>query len=87
MTESLALDGLELESVSLTSLDQTDIKLFNASNTFSDAEGLTRLTEQIGSRKKKRNDIEKDTEVAIRAKNLRWNRDPARQQRICAACP
>jgi uncharacterized membrane protein YqiK len=69
VTESLALDGLELESVSLTSLDQTDIKLFNASNTF-DAEGLTWLTEQIESRKKKRNDIEKDTEVAIRAKNL-----------------
>jgi uncharacterized membrane protein YqiK len=69
VAESLALDGLELESVSLTSLDQTDIKLFDPSNTF-DAEGLTRLTEQIESRKKKRNDIEKDTAVAIRAKNL-----------------
>ena len=69
VAESLALDGLELETVSLTSLDQTDIKLFDPSNTF-DAEGLTRLTEQIESRKKKRNDIEKDTAVAIRAKNL-----------------
>jgi len=69
VAESLSLDGLELESVSLTSLDQTDIKLFDPSNTF-DAEGLTRLTEQIESRKKKRNDIEKDTAVAMRAKNL-----------------
>lgn len=69
VADGLALDGLELESVSLTSLDQTDIKLFDPSNTF-DAEGLTRLTEQIESRKKKRNDIEKDTAVAIRAKNL-----------------
>jgi uncharacterized membrane protein YqiK len=69
VAESLELDGLELESVSLTSLDQTDIKLFDPSNTF-DAEGLTRLTELIESRKKKRNDIEKDTAVAIRAKNL-----------------
>ncbi|PPJ48429.1 flotillin family protein [Rhizobium sp. KAs_5_22] len=69
VAESLALDGLELESVSLTSLDQTDIKLFDPSNAF-DAEGLTHLTEQIESRKKKRNDIEKDTAVAIRAKNL-----------------
>ena len=69
VAESLALDGLELESVSLTSLDQTDIKLFDPSNTF-DAEGLTRLTEQIESRKKKRNDIEKDTMVAMRSKNL-----------------
>ncbi len=69
VAESLALDGLELESVSLTSLDQTDIKLLDPSNTF-DAEGLTKLTEQIESRKKKRNDIEKDTAVAMRAKNL-----------------
>lgn len=69
VAESLALDGLELESVSLTSLDQTDISLFDPSNTF-DAEGLTILTEQIESRKKKRNDIEKDMMIAIRAKNL-----------------
>lgn len=69
VAESLALDGLELESVSLTSLDQTSIELLDPSNTF-DAEGLTRLTEQIESRKKKRNDIEKDTAVAMRAKNL-----------------
>jgi len=69
VAESLALDGLELESVSLTSLDQTDISLFNPSNTF-DAEGLTILTEQIESRKKKRNDIEKDTMIAVRMKNL-----------------
>jgi len=69
VAESLALDGLELESVSLTSLDQTDIKLFDPSNTF-DADGLTRLTEQIESRKKTRNDIEKDTMIAMRTKNL-----------------
>ncbi|MBL4646644.1 MAG: flotillin family protein [Rhizobiales bacterium] len=69
VAESLSVDGLELESVSLTSLDQTDISLFDPSNTF-DAEGLTRLTEQIESRKKKRNDIEKDTQIAIRTKNL-----------------
>lgn len=69
VAESLTVDGLELESVSLTSLDQTDIQLFDPSNTF-DAEGLTRLTEQIESRKKKRNDIEKDTMIAMRTKNL-----------------
>ncbi len=69
VADSLAIEGLELESVSLTSLDQTDISLFDPSNTF-DAEGLTILTEQIESRKKKRNDIEKDTAVAMRAKNL-----------------
>lgn len=69
VAESLGHNGLELEAVSLTSLDQTDMKLFNPSNAF-DAEGLTRLTEQIESRKKKRNDIEQDTMIAIRNKNL-----------------
>ena len=69
VADNLALDGLELETVSLTSLDQSDISLFDPSNTF-DAEGLTILTEQIESRKKKRNDIEKDTMIAMRAKNL-----------------
>lgn len=67
--DSLAETGLELEAVSLTSLDQADIDVFNPSNAF-DAEGLTQLTEQIEMRKKKRNDIEQDTEVQIRNKNL-----------------
>jgi len=80
VAESLALDGLEMESVSLTSLDQTDIKLFDPSNTF-DAEGLTYLTEQIESRKKKRNDIEKDTMIAMRTKNLEAERRSLEIQR------
>ena len=67
--DSLTHNGLELEAASLTSLDQTDIKLFNPSNAF-DAEGLTRLTEEIESRKKKRNDIEQDTAIAVRNKNM-----------------
>jgi uncharacterized membrane protein YqiK len=67
--DALTQNGLELEAASLTSLDQTDIKLFNPSNAF-DAEGLTRLTEEIETRKKKRNDIEQDTAIAVRNKNL-----------------
>jgi len=67
--DALARNGLELEAVSLTGLDQTDIGMFNPSNAF-DAEGLTQLTEQIESRKKKRNDIEQDTKIQIQAKNL-----------------
>jgi hypothetical protein len=66
---ALTQNGLELEAVSLTGLDQTDISLFNPSNVF-DAEGLTRLTGQIESRKKLRNDIEQDTLIQIRDKNL-----------------
>lgn len=69
VAEALTKNGLELEAASLTSLDQTDMKLFNPSNAF-DAEGLTRLTEEIETRKKKRNDIEQDTAIAIRQKNL-----------------
>ena len=69
VAETLTHIGLELEAASLTSLDQTDMKLFNPSNAF-DAEGLTKLTEEIESRRKKRNDIEQDTMIAIRKKNL-----------------
>lgn len=65
----LTKNGLELESASLTQLDQTSMEYFNPSNAF-DAEGLTRLTEQIERRKKQRNDVEQDTLIAIRNKNL-----------------
>jgi uncharacterized membrane protein YqiK len=68
-SNDLAMNGLELESVSLTGLDQTSIEHFNANNAF-DAEGLTKLTEQIELRKKARNDIEMDTRVQIETKNL-----------------
>ncbi|CAM3762616.1 flotillin domain-containing protein [Bordetella sputigena] len=69
VAENLTKNGLELEAASLTQLDQTSMEFFNPSNAF-DAEGLTRLTEQIERRKKQRNDIEQDTLIAIRNKNL-----------------
>lgn len=69
VAEDLLQNGLELETVSLTQLDQTGMEFFNPSNAF-DAEGLTRLTEQIERRKKIRNDIEQDTMIEIRNKNL-----------------
>ncbi len=69
VVKNLGQNGLELEAVSLVSLDQADMKLFNPANAF-DAEGLTRLTQEIESRKKKRNDIEQDTMIAIHNKNL-----------------
>src|SRR5207248_35167 len=52
--EALAQNGLELESVAITDLDQTDLEYFNPSNRF-DAEGLTRLMEDIEARRKLRN--------------------------------
>jgi uncharacterized membrane protein YqiK len=69
----LLQNGLELEAVSLTQLDQTAMEFFNPSNAF-DAEGLTRLTEQIERRKKIRNDIEQDTMIQVRNKNLETER-------------
>jgi uncharacterized membrane protein YqiK len=69
VAEDLLKNGMELETVSLTSLDQTDMKYFNPDNAF-DAEGLTKLTEIVQSKKKLRNDIEKDTDVQIQSKNL-----------------
>lgn len=69
VADDLLKNGLELESVSLTSLDQTSMEFFNPSNAF-DAEGLTQLTDEIERRKKIRNDIEQDTSIQIRNKNL-----------------
>jgi len=69
VSEDLLKNGLELESVSLTGLDQTSKEFFNPNNAF-DAEGLTRLTDEIERRKKIRNDIEQDTQVQIKQKNL-----------------
>ncbi|SCB10786.1 flotillin family protein [Rhizobium hainanense] len=72
----LQSNGLELESVSLTRLDQTDIKHFNANNFF-DAHGLAALTRVTEARKKERNEVVRDTEVAIAQKDLE-----ARQQSL-----
>src|SRR5262245_20200444 len=68
VAEDLTKNGLELESVSLTSFDQTGKEFFNADNAF-DAEGLTRLTEETQKRNKERNEIEQNTQVAISQKN------------------
>src|SRR5215510_11582904 len=73
VADDLLQNGLELETVSLTQLDQTGMEFFNPSNAF-DAEGLTRLTEEIERMKKVRNDIEQDTMIQIRNKNLETER-------------
>ncbi len=69
VSEDILKNGLELESVSLTGLDQTNKEYFNPDNAF-DAEGLTKLTQEIEERRKKRNDIEQETEILIKRKNL-----------------
>jgi len=73
VSEDLLKNGLELEAVSLTGLDQTNREFFNPDNAF-DAAGLTRLTSEIEEKRKRRNDIEQDTIVAIETKNLEAER-------------
>ena len=67
--DELEKNGIELESVSLISLDQTNIDNLDPNNAF-DAEGMTQLTQITEDRKKIRNDIEQTNLVAIQEKNL-----------------
>lgn len=69
VAEDLLKNGLELESVSLTRIDQTSMQFFDPNNAF-DAEGLTKLTEATQLRAKQRNEIEQTTAVAIAQKNF-----------------
>ncbi len=69
VSEDILKNGLELESVSLTSLNQTSIDFFNPQNAF-DAQGLAKITETIEAKRKQRNDIEQETRIQIQMKNL-----------------
>lgn len=69
VTGDLMKNGLELETVSLTALDQTSRDFFNPNNAF-DAQGLTKLTEEIEMRRKQRNAIERDTQIEVARKDL-----------------
>ena len=73
LAEEIVHNGLELESISLTGLDQASREYFNPNNAF-DAEGLTKLTAEIETRRRARNEIEQDAEVAIQEKNLEAER-------------
>ena len=62
-------NGLELESVSLTGFDQTDLQYFNKNNAF-DAEGRARLAKIIEQKRKETNDIEQENRILIEQRNL-----------------
>jgi flotillin len=69
VSSDLDLNGLELESASLTKLDQTDTKYFNPNNAF-DAEGLTSLTRITEAKRQERNLTVRNAEVAIAQQDL-----------------
>lgn len=68
----LVKNGLELENVSITKLDQTDIKYLNENNVF-DAEGLANITKITQAKAKERNDVQQETRVAIEKRNFEAN--------------
>jgi uncharacterized membrane protein YqiK len=68
LTDDLNQNGLELESVSITKLDQTPLEFYNPDNKY-DAEALTRIKKRTEEMRKAKNDIERDTEVQIAAKD------------------
>ena len=66
---NLAQNGLILESVSLTRLDQTPFHTLDENNAFN-AIGLRRLAEIVSNSKKERAVIEADAEIAVRKSKL-----------------
>jgi uncharacterized membrane protein YqiK len=69
LTENLAQNGLMLESVSLTRIDQTPFHALDENNAFN-ALGMRRLAEIIAVNKKERAAIEADAEVSVRQSQL-----------------
>lgn len=69
VSKDIEKNGLELESVSLTGLDQTSKDSLDPNNVF-DAEGLRLITHTVETKRKERNDIERETEVAIERRDL-----------------
>src|SRR6185369_12394346 len=67
--ENLAQSGLQLESVSLTRMDQAAFASLDDNNAFN-AVGLRKLAEIIATSKKKRAEIEADADVSVRQTQL-----------------
>ena len=65
VSEDLLKNGLELESVSLTALDQTPFEALDENNAFN-AVGMRRLAEVIANSKRERAQIEAEVTVATR---------------------
>ena len=69
LTDNLAKNGLMLESMSLTRIDQTPFHALDENNAFN-ALGMRRLAEIIAVNKKERAVIEADADVSVRQSQL-----------------
>jgi uncharacterized membrane protein YqiK len=73
LTDTLARYGLQLDSVSLTALDQTPFAALDENNAFN-AVGMRKLAEVIAKSKKERAEIEGETQVSVRRAEVESNR-------------
>jgi uncharacterized membrane protein YqiK len=69
VTHDLASNGLTLESVTISSLDQTDPSQLQERNVF-DAQGLRKIAEITQRARVERNEIERDAEQKVQHKNV-----------------
>ena len=88
VSEDLLKNGLELESVSLTALDQTPFEALDENNAFN-AVGMRKLAEVIATSKKERAEIDADADVSVRraameAERLKLKIDQDEQQAAIA---
>ncbi|WP_291736234.1 flotillin domain-containing protein [Leisingera sp. F5] len=73
VSEDLTKNGLSLESVSLTALDQTPFEALDENNAFN-AVGMRRLAEVISTSRKERANIEAEADVAVRRSQMEAER-------------
>ena len=69
VSEDLTKNGLSLESVSLTALDQTPFEALDENNAFN-AVGMRKLAEVIAKSKKERAEIDADAEVSVHRSSM-----------------
>ena len=69
LRDNLSQNGILLDSVSLTRLDQSAFSAFDENNAFN-ALGMRKLAEIIAVNKKKRAEIEADAEISVRQTQL-----------------
>lgn len=67
LEQDLSENGLSLESVSISQLDASD---FRSESNYFDAQGLRHITDTIQSAVRDKNEIERDTQIAIKEKDV-----------------